>query len=621
MFIHQTPHLVETAEAKGARQAPIRSYAASAGHRARLKSISASNQTVVVAAQSSQVEKTSKFRVPNYRSQGRNRVSNSRATKRRIPSRNQDCEAQENVAHEHETECFSTCAVNPKNALAASVPIETIQKSLLMKSNGTSAGEMLENRAMQFFITRTAIEWTGWLDEQIWRHFAVQMSMSQPALKHAVISLALYHEHLESEGEKRVHLWQQSFLRGRKALDLMVRDYDNMPLSAVIMIYFAITAFISLLDTETGYQALQAQYTLLDHSLLDPSNCSATRTSASQEDLTKYLLFVLRRRRNRHGRVIDMVRALARAPLYNFVVEEDVIVPKVFSSLRTARQVLETLLRKTTYQAKIKGSHDVKQLSHAKQQLLAWLEKLQTYTCMQARSDDEIQSSAILQICGKLAFMMIEMMYQNDEMAFDGYTGIFRELAVVFEQNTAHRRRRNRTNMSFILDSGLLCYVGHTASRWCRDPVLRQRLIYALLQSQRREGVEPARAWARVSKSIKLIEEYGITPTPMTCSDIPVERRLRCISYDYFWKSELIHIKYVQPTWQEEFVKDLWVTYGDQECCISPEITLGSLPLQYSPQDKPDLHCSEGRVSWKIRKSDQYRCCEAIDFHFPLPRA
>lgn len=621
-FINDAPHLKESEKDKKIRQARIRSYASSARHRKRHKSKATPFKPHAIIRTRNQPDENSAVIVHDYRNQQKHGVKRRQLEGETSYTNTNPTTAKVAEAPMNEIRPSSVCGIPNADVMAGAFPAQAYPRPPLLVPSSFVASESLESRAMRFFIERTAVEWTGWLDEPIWRHIAPQMSVSQPALKHALISLALYHEHLETQDhDSRIKLWHLSFSHGRKALGLLVEQYDDMPVSVIIVLYFVVTMVTSLLDRETGYQALQAHYALLDRTLLSLGYTNKTEIALSGQDVTHYLLHILRRRKEKHGRVVDVLWSLVNAPIHCFAAEQTVSIPNKFTSLSHARYVLEVLLKDTTYRAKIRGCHDCAQTSEARSYLYVWLEALQAYASRHTTCDDEIHAAAVLRVCGKIGYMLIEMMYETDEMAFDNYVGLFRELAIVFEQNTAHRTRGNKTNMCFYLDASFNTYVAQAAIRWCRDPSIRQRLINSLAYSRRYEGVESTRSWASLARHVKMIEEYGIVPPPLVCSDIPAERRVRCISYQIFWEHVVTHVRYVQPPWQEDHVQDLWICQRNHIYSAPPGVALGSHPPQWLLNAKPDQIWERGRVSWRMKGTDQHYILEDLDFHFPLPRA
>ena len=469
-----------------------------------------------------------------------------------------------------------------------------------------------DRRSCEFFVGRTAVEWSGWYDREFWTILVPQAAESHPTLKYAMVALAAYHESLEAHSTNNRRLCRALCEKsGNKALESLRLNYDNMSFAAILCCYVALTEFAAVLGQYAFLQALKSQFAIID----DLRNQQAQRQTqiapreSDEHYIFTYLAPLMEKQRSRVGHIVDPIYLLRATPAHHFYVPE-VYIPKVFMSLWQARQTLALLLDWTTYTMKTSCSNETRVPLESKVWLEQWSARIQEFRGSYTMSQREHCSWRILVSTAKVCFMMIENMFTENEMAFDRYEDLYRDFASVASEVLTSDG--TGTKIRFGVDSGLISLIGWMARIWCRDPTIRRQLIDLLFSVQRREGLESTPAWSSVCRWIQQEEESGIVPPPQRACDIPREKRLRLETAHFYFSKKLYCRRALRYPYDGSDMIESWVS-------SVPGFHDG--PIQFpSPEEQstPDLILGKGFSSFL--KDGKMEMIEVHRFTFPIPR-
>lgn len=491
-----------------------------------------------------------------------------------------------------------------------------------------------EGRSLQFFRERTAAEWSVWYDIGFWQVLALQAATSNSSVKHALTSLGAYHESLgmyNSDEKKRFRLF--SMAQCQKALTSLIRDYNQMSVSAILTTYAAIATVAAFTNGSFYLQAVQTQFDILDNLRERPDQT----TLSDRMYISQYLEPSIERQRSETGQYVDLLWCLRATPAAFFDEPLPTDIPKQFSSLNEAQTYLDKVLNSATY--KVKTGHQIPgQIPEAAENCFnLWLEALNRFELSQYPNPTKYSAScshhhvnsteieacatrrgtltiSLMKISGKLSMLMISTMDVDSENVFDDYLPLYQELANIFTA-VLELQEMHSAPSCFHLASSLLRLVGNAASRWCRDPTTRRRLISLLYRAQSPDVPEGAVVWAEYCRCTMQLEEQGL-PTPPTCAaDIPVENRVR------------IHLaSFYHNYWVRQVRFHVW-PYGDTDFkdFYIPKLGSGKYQEEWPEgmdQDaKPSLVIGRGFMSWLNHASpDQYYTVKNPRFFFTIPK-
>ena len=475
-----------------------------------------------------------------------------------------------------------------------------------------------EARSLQFFCERTSVEWSGWCDREFWSSLAPQAAASYPAINHALISLGAYHESLEAPLESNSAACRAlSVQQGNHALACLMEDHGQMSLPAILSCYVIVTEFAAILGDLTYMRTSKMQYDIMDEIRRQGlwNNCRIPYSDLYY--IFTYLEPLIEKRRSKAGYLIDPLYSLRITPPSDFYVSEPFCVPASFNSLWQARDSLASLLNRTTYAVKI-GHSGVSYLPREWEECYEqWLDSLQKLKHNQKLSGMDWCTWQILRVTSKIAFIMIRTMCAEDEMIFDQYEDDYRDFATVATHVLARDRHRSMKSVCFSLDSGFLSLAGWIAQRWCRDPTIRRQLVDILFAAHGRNGAEDAGTWAQICQRIQLEEESGISPGPLRCHDIPLEKRVRIHQGRFYRAAKQLCITVLRPPYDEKQrsnTQDFWIPLLVQDLDTQQEQEL----TEVEKDAQPNMVVGRGFTSFTL--SGDHCTVKAPRFIFPIPR-
>lgn len=473
-----------------------------------------------------------------------------------------------------------------------------------------------EGRTFQFFQQRTALEFSGWCDAEFWNVLALQASHLHSALKHAIVSLGAFHLSLiVTDRDARDDSIKFSLEQGKRALAAMLKE-NSMSMSAILLTYTAIAANSAFLHWSRFWQVTHGQLQLFDELRARPSRVSP----AEWMFISKYLAPVIERQRSKAGQYVDMLCCLRTTDASHFYVSDKPYIPLEFSSLRYARDLLETLLKWTTYVTKGLKLPELIIPKVAEDCFRLWHERLDQFGASHATTQQDQCNISVLRVAAKMGVMLIKTMHadKKDEMIFDNFTEVYLELVNVFKQALDYIESISAANMRFGIESGMLTLVGNTANRWCRNPTIRRDIIKLLYRAQRREAIEDGVVWARIIECTMQLEESGIVPPPQSAQDVPAEHRVRSLHVAFYHRANMQQMTYHLAPYEDSLsdIKEIMIPHVVGSSGQGNAI--GTMPIEIG--EKPEVILGRDYTSWLSSDGQEYLRIDHPNFYFPLPK-
>ena len=428
-----------------------------------------------------------------------------------------------------------------------------------------TAPDDIEQRCLLFFRTRTAAIFAGYCDSGFWDRVVLQVSSTEPAVRHAVVALGSLHEYLDSQTSvikydlqhQSLQFSLQQYTKAIASLHQSLSARTRLPIEVVLI---CCALFISI-------ESLQGNYTTIARHLLSGSSILSDWLSTNDQKTSSLVrnellpIFI---------RLNIQVKTLVEYPFppLNLDDAKSNSLPKCFSNLQDARASLytqmnrildfiqtdETFLYKTpdlpdhilsevfasaeeqnrdeTFRfSPRRSTAEIGAAHEEKSRMLGILEGwkavfdafiLQSSSQMGRR---ELGGVILLQIHYISAWIAISTCHSRLQSVFDAYKPQFEKIVSLAKSLVAAGDTEGsyfgKTN--FWVDMGVIGPVYLAATR-CRDPYVRREAV-EILRLPRREGAWDSEATAKVADRIIALEEAGFPPVK-TAADIPEYTRI-----------------------------------------------------------------------------------------------
>ncbi|RDW58837.1 hypothetical protein BP6252_13313 [Coleophoma cylindrospora] len=153
---------------------------------------------------------------------------------------------------------------------------------------------------------------------------------------------------------------------------------------------------------------------------------------------------------------------------------------------------------------------------------------------------EEKKAAITLELQMKATYMGAVKALAQDELEFDKYYGIYRDIVNLSEELLTCSNTSRAPRFSF--DCGVIIPLWFTGHK-CRDPILRRRVIALLINFPRREGVWDSTFAGLVIECVMKFEEQH-----MEKGKIPGWARVRNTSFDIDLEERTIEVKCQQRT-------------------------------------------------------------------------
>lgn len=423
----------------------------------------------------------------------------------------------------------------------------------------------IEQRSLLFFRTRTAVTFAGYCDSAFWDQVILQVSSTEPAVRHAVIALGSLHEYLDNQKtlikydlkHKGLHFSLQQYTKAIASLNQSLATGSRLPVE-VILICCAL--FISI-------ESLQGNYVTTARHLISGSSILSDWLSANDRNTSclvrDELLPIFIRLNLQVKTLVDF----PYPPLERNGAESNSL-PECFSGLQEARASLysqmnrildftqsdETFLydspglpkhalcevfaaaedqnRNDSFRfSPLRSPEEIAAAYKEQARMLGLLEEwkgvfdafvLQSSSKMGTR---ELCGVVLLQIHYIAAWVFIATCHTRLESVYDEYKPQFEKIVSLSKSLLAAGDTEGfsfgKTN--FWIDMGIIGPVYLAATR-CRDPSVRREAVQ-ILRLPRREGAWDSAATALVAERIIALEEADLPPVK-TPADVPEYARI-----------------------------------------------------------------------------------------------
>lgn len=469
-----------------------------------------------------------------------------------------------------------------------------------------------EKRSLDYFIHRTAPEWSGWQDGAFWNGLALQASQQNLAIAHGLVAIAAWHESssMPSDPGSASRLGRLAVAQHGMALQLLSSS-DGLTHSISLISSVILASLQSYGGQYQEYRLLHAGAAILNEvleSVVPTTNgdlASAT-THASRE--VRPLISRLQERLCMMG---DMPGALARSARYresqNHTQHDLPLLPKAFLTLRHARDCLESILnwgRDNVVEAQNlaetrKEFHDL-----LVESVKRWEGGLDTTRLPEAHGKTTMN---LLKIAALNGMVLLLTCCSPKETAFDLYNPVFRRIMTLVMRMSVTHGRNGR--VSFGIDSGLIDIVAFVGSR-CRDSKIRRSALDWLKGSTRIEGQRLSGETGQIVQAWVDLEERGGTCEPVVDSESRRKRLLAGERYHDQHLTKLLFVSYPYDPASAATVDEIWIRTSDAMTTCTKN----------RPTNNPDAIFSPGHAAFFDRKQNAFHHLQTTNFYFPIPR-
>lgn len=415
-------------------------------------------------------------------------------------------------------------------------PSGTLRPSLVLDVSS----DALERRTFDFFRSRTVTSVTGYFNDQLWDHMVLQISHSEPAVRHAINALGAQHE--ESVLRRAVKLngstssvdFRTSFpaVQYSKALvglhDLLKKD--RVPMNVVLICSLAFIHFEALrecfvpalLHAENAIRLLQSSSTF-DTGDIDPMLIRAMMRVDVQG---------------------AMYLGMRRPGLAFYTSSTDSTLPAAFRDLVHARDLVNTwscrmyhFMRTEADDLKFRdpGAAPLEVLAKA-QELESMFIRLEALLLEFMHRPDvrlttrESHGLNMLRCRVKVDRILSSCSLYTEACLYDRFVDEFEEIvAICMSISTSDDADTRLFTVS--LDEGLLYPLWYSAAH-CRDGRIRRSALKILKKLPTGANVWHVEAMTHSAQKCMEFEESGCDKEFPTCQDIPEWKRVHSAGLD-----------------------------------------------------------------------------------------
>ena len=366
------------------------------------------------------------------------------------------------------------------------------------------ASEDIENgRSFYYFRTCALQQMSGFFGVGFWERYVLQVSDSEPSVRYALLALSCLCESKASEGPAKSDSsgLEGALMHYSKAIRLLATDLaSHQPSREVILISCLIFVSFEFVrnNHDTGLNHLHAGLQILEDS-------QASRKSPSIDASIPQLFLRLRIQARLHGSPTSNFNFKSSSSYPN----SHIALPASFTNLDHARSSLDTisdaqyLFHRQLYDPE-RSPCEVFHLASAPEQhwltsarvqhlqrLQNWQVAFENTTSLSLSMLDGTKAmvgSLLLQIHQIAAYIMMQPVFEDSELAFDELTSQFEDL-VSLADHLIHKSGWIWINAKVIyLDIGIILPLFLVAIK-CRQPTIRRRAVALLKKAPEREGI------------------------------------------------------------------------------------------------------------------------------------
>ncbi|SMQ46562.1 unnamed protein product [Zymoseptoria tritici ST99CH_3D7] len=400
--------------------------------------------------------------------------------------------------------------------------------------SGVSA-DAFERRTFDFFRAKTAPTVSGYFQDSVWDRIVLQLSHSEPAVRHAVNALGSLHEHLSDVGNGNVNdslvkasYPTQQYAKTLGAMQALMQggnaSMDVVLVCALICIHFEALreAFVPcLMHVENAIQLLNSKNGTLDARKVNPSLVRAIMRMDLQG--TMYL-----------G---------SRIPGLSFFSAADDILPSSFHDLTQARDLVNTWSsRLYHFMRTIADHHRFQSVGDIALEHIAKAQELEATFLDFDRllweymhkpsakfSTREQLGLGMLRSRVKMNRILSSTCLYAEACRFDLFLSDFEDILTICSYIMSSDNADKRF-FAVSLDEGLVQPLFFIATH-CRDGRLRHQALAHLGKLPSKEGIRHVTTSLRTAEVCVAFEEADCGKQIATCEDIPEWKRIHSASF------------------------------------------------------------------------------------------
>ncbi|KAH7354523.1 hypothetical protein B0T11DRAFT_246245, partial [Plectosphaerella cucumerina] len=361
-------------------------------------------------------------------------------------------------------------------------------------------GDDAERRSLCYMRERAIYDISGYFESEFWDRLVLQISYTEPAVRHALLGLSSLCETYESQGfkddqDKRVQFALQHY---NKAVGLLANSLSaRQPRLEVVLASCLIFVWFEFMrnDLDAGLRHFKGGLMILD-SFRQPNKPDTSSSQMIDESLL------------RSFSRLKIHAAIYGSPSFEFVTEGDESirrgVPASFSSIEGARESLHTLLDTVT--RFLRGIGDPNFLAttqtpplglspHALEatcesllcQLRSWHRAIKNSPASIFESQNPRHTAAMchLHMCHKTVTILLETLFTQSQMIYDRYDSCFDRILTLAEQLIQNSQHMGRI---IFFDMGVMAPLFYVVLK-CRNLDLRRKGLSLLRLAPCREGM------------------------------------------------------------------------------------------------------------------------------------
>ena len=458
----------------------------------------------------------------------------------------------------------------PQRIKVLSVIGSTLDRRLPNPSLTYDANVPEETRALQFYSQRTAIKLADHSHSEFWIRLVPQVSYSDLAVKHMIVTLASIEEALDTAPDPRP-CYEKCLKHHSKAIGSITRT-PSPPVEVVLIFSVLFATYFNMqgksssaLDhVENGLNIIR------EWKASQSPDLGLTKGDAGSEVIENQIgpMFatfaeqVTELHSSSDKDTLNIPKPVSHAQLLPF------LMPRRFGSFEEARRYLRAVMSLVTHAMQLYSLFPNQRLDsiralQARNYLHDWLRSLEgcKKTHFHQPFGDNVSTACILLEIHYRAFsIMLEAYPTRDEMKFDSFNGDF--VFIITQSRVLITRLppdansskgddpENSRNADEILRIGMIPPLFLTATR-CRVPHLRRHALSLLRALNSAEGVWNSKSAARVAEQVMLIEERGLKII-RTGTEIGEQRRIRLSSAIFDADTGRLLLKFKRFPYQEQ---------------------------------------------------------------------
>jgi hypothetical protein len=487
-----------------------------------------------------------------------------------------------------------------------SINPNALPKNVTKSPNTSGLNNEFENDAFQYYLSKTTRKTNAFFNSDFWDRLVLQISHSEPAVKHAVLALGSLHRSWEKNHQKFI-LDKTALFQYNKALSYASKmisqsqSHGTRDRESLEKLLVSCILFICYENLVGNYGSAQMHLKNGLSILLGHSGKMLPGPAQEIED--------------------DVIHLLGRFDLQAMIFSDDISpyqyllseldgptltpLPAKFSSLSEARQALFDLTRhifrfgEVVYKPGDPGPQFHLQKEQCETDLRAWISLFESYVSHLSLSEAKKQRHAItlLRIYQITVTYIVTAGFTGQECAYDNNMPQFKEILSMVESiqvggysglaqteestartcssssdtdsdstSTPRILKCAKTQPFFSLELGITIPLFNFAIK-CRDPILRRRAIAIMRFANRREGLWDSTAAADVAQRVVDVEEEGavaIRGVVISASQIPEDRRIVIVQSMVNVEKGLVRLRLLSrpnPASEDFMVREEWVQY------------------------------------------------------------